>query len=185
MKREQLEHIIRAAAAVTNSYDIVVIGSQSILGAVPNAPAELTKSLEADVIPFDPSGPEPADLGQKLNEIDGKIGEDSDFFMTHGYYAQGVDTTTATLPRGWQHRLVRVQNDNTNGRAGWCLSPADLFIAKCVANREKDRDFNTHMLRYGIVTIEDITPLVADLPVDEERKTRIKSLITRLADAAR
>jgi hypothetical protein len=39
MNREDLEHIIRAAAAVTDEYEFVVIGSQSILGPIPNPPA--------------------------------------------------------------------------------------------------------------------------------------------------
>ena len=32
MNREDLEHIIRAAADVTNEYEFIIIGSQSILG---------------------------------------------------------------------------------------------------------------------------------------------------------
>ncbi len=35
MQRSELEHIIRAAAFITNQYEIVMIGSQSILGPVP------------------------------------------------------------------------------------------------------------------------------------------------------
>lgn len=49
MRRTELEHIIRAAAAITNECEIVVIGSQSILGAVPTAPSSLLASMEADV----------------------------------------------------------------------------------------------------------------------------------------
>ena len=41
MRREQLEHIIRAASAITNQRDIVVIGSQAVLGQFPDAPEEL------------------------------------------------------------------------------------------------------------------------------------------------
>ena len=41
MRRHELEHLIRAAAAITNEYEIVVIGSQAILGAVPQAPEAL------------------------------------------------------------------------------------------------------------------------------------------------
>jgi len=48
MKRRELEHLIRAAAAVTDQYEIVVVGSQSILGAVPDAPAVLLQLREAD-----------------------------------------------------------------------------------------------------------------------------------------
>ena len=35
MTREELEHIIRASADVTDQYEFVIVGSQSILGAVP------------------------------------------------------------------------------------------------------------------------------------------------------
>ena len=58
MTRQQLEHIIRAAAGTVDVRDIVVIGSQAILGTYPDAPGELTESMEADVFPRDArSGP--------------------------------------------------------------------------------------------------------------------------------
>jgi hypothetical protein len=41
MKREHLEHVIRAAATNANDDDIVVKGSQTILGQFPDAPDEL------------------------------------------------------------------------------------------------------------------------------------------------
>src|SRR5438105_3220169 len=51
MTREQLEHVIRAAAAISGDDEIVVVGSQAILGQFPAAPAELCVSIEADVYP--------------------------------------------------------------------------------------------------------------------------------------
>jgi hypothetical protein len=36
MTREELEHIIRACGAVTDQYEFIIVGSQSILGSVPN-----------------------------------------------------------------------------------------------------------------------------------------------------
>jgi hypothetical protein len=39
MEREQLEHLIRAASAIVNNHDLVVVGSQSILGQFPDAPS--------------------------------------------------------------------------------------------------------------------------------------------------
>lgn len=53
MTRAQLEHIIRAAAATADTRDIVVVGSQSLLATFPDAPPELTRSVEADVFPRD------------------------------------------------------------------------------------------------------------------------------------
>ena len=48
MRRSELEHLIRAAAAITNQYELVVIGSQSVLGAIPEPPSSLVESMEAD-----------------------------------------------------------------------------------------------------------------------------------------
>lgn len=51
MRRQDLEHIIRAASTVADDDELVIIGSQAILGQFPNAPAELCVSVEADVYP--------------------------------------------------------------------------------------------------------------------------------------
>ncbi|HSF16231.1 MAG TPA: hypothetical protein VLK65_11830 [Vicinamibacteria bacterium] len=111
MRRQDLEHIIRAAAEIAKDTEIVVIGSQAILGSFPDAPDELLVSVEADVYPK--NRPERAEL------IDGSIGEGSPFHDAFGYYAQGVDEKTAILPRGWKERLVAVRNENTRGHTGW------------------------------------------------------------------
>jgi len=49
MKRHELEHILRAAAAITGADRFVVIGSQAILGQFANAPLEFLVSAEADL----------------------------------------------------------------------------------------------------------------------------------------
>jgi hypothetical protein len=53
--REQLAHILRPAAQITRVSDVVVIGSQSILGtyAEDQLPAQAVASLEADLAFFD------------------------------------------------------------------------------------------------------------------------------------
>lgn len=157
MRREQLEHLIRAAAAITNEYEIVVVGSQSVLGAVPNAPEDLLLSMEADMYPL--HRPELADL------IEGSIGEGSSFQAQFGYYAEGVGPETAKLPMGWQSRLVRVQNQNTDGKIGYCLEPHDLAAAKLAAGREKDWPFVLKMLRAGIIHCEVLLTRLHTLPV--------------------
>lgn len=139
MTRSELEHVIRAAGAVSDDREIVVIGSQSVLGQFPDAPAALRASMEADVYPR--NRPERADL------IDGAIGEGSHFHEQFGYYAQGVGETTATLPKGWRERLVRVKNVNTGGIEGLCLEVHDLALSKYVAGREKDLSFTSELAR--------------------------------------
>jgi hypothetical protein len=113
MRRDQLEHLIRAASVVTKEKDFIILGSQSILGTVPNAPSlapELARSVEADIYPR--WKPEMSDL------IEGAMGELSDFHDLHGFYADGGEPGTAILPEGWEDRLVKVENVNTNGARG-------------------------------------------------------------------
>ena len=172
MNRQQLEHVIRAAAQVTNQYDIVVVGSQSILGAFPNAPPACTMSMEADVFAL---------YAEELSDaIDGAIGEFSRFHEMNGYYAQGVDSHTSVLPQGWRERLVRVQNENTAGFIGWCLDPTDLFLAKCAAWREKDREFNRALLAANYVDPNVALLRVSDMPGGAEAHLRLTQRIRRL-----
>jgi len=159
MNRTQLEHILRAAGSVSGSREIVVIGSQAILASYPDAPSELLKSMEADVYPLDV--PEKADL------IDGCIGELSPFHETFGYYAHGVSPDTATLPRGWRSRLVKLENQNTEGTVGWCLAPVDLAASKLVAGREKDLDFVRGMFRVGILSKLAVRKVFEELIPDQ------------------
>lgn len=51
MKRFELEHIIRGAGAIANDREVIVIGSQSVLGQFPDAPTALLASAAADVFP--------------------------------------------------------------------------------------------------------------------------------------
>lgn len=148
MNRYQLEHIIRAAAGNADTREIIVIGSQSILGTYPDAPQELLVSMEADVYP--------KDCPEHSIVIDGSIGERSMFHETFGYYAHGVNETTAVLPSGWQERLVRVENENTRGSIGWCLEPHDLAVSKLVAAREKDLVFVAALLSHRMVSKETL-----------------------------
>ncbi|HSO21296.1 MAG TPA: DUF6036 family nucleotidyltransferase [Chondromyces sp.] len=143
MTREQLEHVIRAAATIADDNEIVVIGSQAVLGQFPDAPADLRKSMEADVWPK--NHPERWEL------VDGSIGELSPFHETFGYYAQGVGPETAILPDGWQERVVRVESPRTRGAVGLCLEIHDLVISKYVAGREKDMEFVRTVIANGMV----------------------------------
>jgi len=142
LNRQQLEHLIRAAAANADTRDLVVIGSQAILGTYPEAAPELLTSIEADVFPRD--NPAASIL------IEGAIGERSIFHATYGYYAHGVDEKTATLPTGWQGRLVPVRNENTRGATGWCLEVHDLAVSKIAAGREKDLGFVRLLFSRGL-----------------------------------
>lgn len=177
MKREELEHIIRASSDVTNQYELVVVGSQSILGSVPYPESVFMVSMEADIYPL--NAPEMAD------KIDGAIGEGSRFHEQFGYYAQGVGPETAVLPSDWLGRVHRVQNENTNGRVGYCLDVHDLFLAKAVAGREKDREFCKALFEYRYVSLSGIVELVPSMPIDKEAQRKLNATIRRWANAVK
>lgn len=159
MTRQQLEHIIRAAGTIADDKNIIVIGSQAILATKVDLPKVMVQSMEADVFPE--SSPDLSDL------IDGCIGELSPFHEQFGYDAQGVGPETAKLPAGWRGRLIEIKNENTNGICGKCLSASDLIISKCLAGREKDREFVQAALSSKIVTPEQIYSLKSELSNEE------------------
>lgn len=169
MTRDELEHVIRAAADIAQDDDIVVIGSQAVLGQFPDAPPSLRISVEADVYPR--HRPERADV------IDGSIGEGSPFHATYGYYAQGVGEETAVLPAGWRERLVPVCNANTRGATGWCLEVHDLLVSKAVAGRDKDRAFVREAIRHGLVQEATLTARLAVTPLESAVAERIRGWI--------
>jgi len=61
------------------------------------------------------------------------------------------------------------------------LAPLDLFLAKCVANREKDRNFNRALLASGIVKFDEAVQRASLLPVSKDVQERVVALIHRLA----
>ena len=177
MTRLNLEHIIRAAGAIADDSDIIVVGSQSVLGQFPDARAELLVSLEADVYPK--NRPERSDL------IDGSIGEGSPFQREFGYYAHGVDASTSILPAGWELRLVLVTGENTRHVRGWCLEVHDLAIAKLIAGRPKDLDFLRHLLHGGYVEVPTLKDRLVMSALDQQIGPIVKARLERLLDGAR
>ncbi|MGO1385341.1 MAG: DUF6036 family nucleotidyltransferase [Arachnia sp.] len=163
MRREQLEHAIRAACQIIDHSSVIIVGSQAILGSFSedDLPREATMSIEVDVLPIADSNSATAHLADL---IEGVAGEWSSFEEQHGFSIDGVDLSTSVLPARWRDRLVRVQNANTAAPSGqpqfigWCLAPEDLCVAKLCAHREKDLNFVRALLSAGLVdavVIED------------------------------
>jgi len=173
--REQLEHLLRAASSIAEVTDLVVIGSQSILGTYPEweLPHEATMSVEADIaIDADLARLDvAADETELADKIDGAIGEGSMFHRTHGYYAQGVETATAVLTVGWRDRLVPVICETADPVAvGWCLERHDLWVAKASAGREKDWDFCRALARAGLVDRDPCLERIQLLSAPDRRR---------------
>ena len=166
MRRDQLEHVLRAASRIANDHEILVIGSQSILGSYSEdeLPDQALASVEVDVTFFDDRD------NAKSDRVDAFMGEDSQFHATFGYYAQGVDLTTATPPAGWRKRVVRYVSPGADGAVALCMDPHDLVCAKLAAFREKDKAFAMALLDAGLVDLDVLISRAATLEVPLVRR---------------
>lgn len=177
MKREQLEHVLRAAAEIAHTRDIIVLGSQAILGSVADdeLPLEATRSIEVDLaFPVDPDG-------SRADAVDGAIGELSRFHEEFHYYPHGVELSTARLPVGWRDRLVVLDTANTKPGRGLCLEPHDLVASKLAAWRTKDREYARALLRSRLVDRAALRERIGQL---EGVPESMRLLITDWVEAA-
>ena len=187
MRRDQLEHAIRTACQIIGRDEVIVVGSQAILGTYNehDLPSAATLSREVDVLPIADTNEETALLA---DEIEGVAGELSLFEETHGYSIDGVDLSTSVLPAGWRDRLVKVQNANTappgddRQFTGWCLDRHDLCVAKLCAFRTKDQNFVGALLDAGLVEAAVIDERLEAIATDREHlATRARAwLLARL-----
>lgn len=168
MRRDQLEHAIRAACQIIGQREVIVVGSQAILGSYREVdlPDAATRSREVDILPIAADNDETARLA---DVIEGVAGEFSPFEELHGFSIDGVDLDTSVLPRGWRGRLIPVQNANTAAPGGdpvftgWCLDKHDLCVAKLCAFREKDREFVRALIDAELVERVVLADRIGDL----------------------
>jgi len=178
VNREQFAHVIAAAAAVVDD-ELVVVGSQAILGVLPDPPASLLRSLELDVYPRN----NPA----RAAEIDGALGDGSRFHEMYGYYAHGVGPESITAPAGWDGRLVRLEipaiRRKDEAAIGWCLSLGDLILAKLAAGRPHDLQFVEAALRASLLDLAELQLGVDLMPnaVGKDVAGRLDGLVAKIS----
>ncbi len=166
MTRDQLEHAIRAACEVSGDTEVWVFGSQAILGEYPDAPESLCASIEVDI--------QPKNHPDKVDDVDGSLGEQSSFHASFGFYVHGVSIAAATLPSGWQSRVIPVMDEiGTRGKTGLCVEAHDLAASKLAAYREKDRNFVRALLKEGLVQGATLRVRLAALNVAAEHRIRL------------
>jgi hypothetical protein len=176
MKKQEVDHVLRAAGRITGEKQFIIIGSQSLHGKHPDLPDDLVKSFEVDLMTSNNT-----DRTEWLNVI----GVYSPFHESFGYYADPVDHKTATLPKDWKERLVKLPTGDTEGVEGLCLDPHDLAISKYVARREKDIIFTRELAARGIVSHDRLLALLEQTPVSAEARERIRDHVDRDFAAAK
>jgi hypothetical protein len=176
MTRDQLAHVLRVVSRLTGDPDVLVIGSQSILGSFSenDLPQQATGSMEVDLTFL--SDPDDA----KSDLVDVNIGELSEFHDRFGYYPQGVSVSTGVFPAGWADRLVVYETPGTSPGRGLCLEPHDCVLAKLVRFDEKDLDFAVALVRAGLIDLGILSERVTTIPAHPLVVDRIQTWIAAM-----
>lgn len=165
MNRQELAHILRAACNIAHDKEVLVIGSQAILGSYDDSelPAAVMMSREADIAFLDDPD------RRKADEVDNAIGEMTPFHDTNRVYAEGVHINTAELPAGWRDRLVTWDLRSSEPATPKFVEPHDLVASKLAAGRPKDVEFAASLLDAHLVNIDVLLKRAAALPTSSAR----------------
>lgn len=173
MRREKLDHLLRAASTVTGHRCFVLVGSAAILIRCKNIPGDMLLTPEADL--YVPDVPNAEDLS---DAIEANIGQGSSFHQQYGYYCDGVSAGTAVMPADWQARAVAYESPGCPGITAIVADPADIALAKMVAWREKDKAWLMSGLRSGLF---DLGLMATRLPRMPDRAPERGEMKHRLA----
>ncbi len=154
LRRADIDHILRAAAAIANHARFVVVGTGAVIITARHIPTAMMLTSEIDVYADGAADPESISV-----LIDASIGHDSQFHRTSSYYCDGVSPGTAIMPDDWRSRAVDYVTPD-GAVTAVCPSPDDIAVAKLCAWREKDRDWPRAGTAAGIVRTSRITTLL-------------------------
>lgn len=143
MKREDLARLFARARELVGETDYVIFGSLSVLGHGGEVPARMAASLDVDAYSKHDPG--------RIFELSGALGQGSPFEAAHGYYLDPISPGVATLPPGWEGRLVRITLGS--GLAGWFLEPNDAAVSKYARMEPRDREWIRPGLRAGVLSL--------------------------------
>jgi hypothetical protein len=179
---DELRDLARRAANVTGYRQILVLGSQAVHGALPDAdlPDITTMSEEADLaVVNDLSGETP-------HVIEAQFGMGSPYHQRSGVYADGISLSEVTLPNGWEGRVrtqqIQLAPDDDTPVTMMFPEIHDLCVSKLTVavtggfGRRTDRGFVLALLEAGLVDLEVLTERIDLLP---------DTVAPRVRDAAR
>jgi hypothetical protein len=75
MRRDQLEHAIRTACQITGQTEVIVVGSQAILGTCPEYELQhlATRSMEVDILPITDDNNTTTELADLIVGVAGEL----------------------------------------------------------------------------------------------------------------
>lgn len=137
-----LKHLAGVAMAITRCGRIIVFGSSSLFGSIPEADEEfelIRNSLDADFVldPFDEA------IAKVTHDA---LGRTSPFEQQFGYHADIVRPLAyENFPDDWETRVVPL----AGCKGVLSLEPHDMAVAKLLAGRPKDFNLLTDLIRAG------------------------------------
>lgn len=143
MKRSDLQRLFARARALSGETDYVVLGSLAALGHSGQVPARMAISIDVDA--YGKHDPE------RTFELATALGQGSAFEAEHGYYLDPISPRVATLPAGWEARLVRIELEPD--LAAWFLEPNDAAVSKYARMEPRDREWIRAGLAAGILSM--------------------------------
>jgi hypothetical protein len=143
MRRDDLKRLFAQARKLSGETDYVVMGSLAALGYTGSVPPRMTMSLDVDA--FGKNDP------ARIFELTRALGENSPFQAEFGYYLDPISPRVATLPAGWEGRLVRIEFEP--GLAAWFLEPNDAAVSKYARMEPRDREWIRAGLAGGILSL--------------------------------
>lgn len=138
---EDLERAARAVVEVIETEEIVIIGSQALLVGKEPVLRALRMSREFDLYPSPADNPDsPAFTEEASHAINASFGEGTVFSQTHGFFIDGVSSSTATLPPDWRDRALKRVVECHGGRSVVVIAPCadDLVASKLARGDPKD-----------------------------------------------
>ncbi len=165
MKRDDLRRLFAEARRLSGETDYVVFGSLAALGYAGEVPPRMAMSVDVDA--YGKSEP------PRVFELARALGQGSPFEAEHGFYLDPISPRLATLPAGWDERLVRIELEP--GLAAWFLEPNDAAVSKYARMEPRDREWIRAGLAEGILSlpiIEARCARTAFLDAAEEQRAR-------------
>jgi len=141
LKLEDLRRLFARARELCGETEYVVLGSLAVLGHAGEVPARMAASIDVDA--FTKGDPE------RVFDLDASLGQGSPFEAEHGYYLDPISPRVATLPSGWDSRLVRRQLEPD--LVAWFLEPHDAAVSKYARLEPRDREWIRPGLRVGVL----------------------------------
>ena len=143
MRREDLRLLFARARDLCGETDYVVLGSLAVLGHAGEVPPRMAASLDVDAFSKGDPG--------RIFELASALGPGSPFEAEHGYYLDPISPRLATLPDGWEERLLRIQLEPD--LVAWFLEPNDAAVSKYARMEPRDREWIRPGLRAGILSM--------------------------------